>query len=71
MKNGRPGAIRDQIKAAREERGLTSSKLSTIAGLHPTYVGKIERGDKNPSIQVILKIASALGVSFEVGVGDG
>ena len=53
-----------RIRVVRNERKLSQEKLAELAGCHPTYIGQIERGEKNPTIESIYKIASALGISL-------
>jgi transcriptional regulator with XRE-family HTH domain len=52
-------AIRDY----RRVRGVSQEQLGYDSGLHRTYIGGIERGERNPSLANILRIAEALGVS--------
>lgn len=52
-----------RIRNVRKKQGLSQEDLAEKAGLHPTYVGGVERGERNPSLESILKIASALEVS--------
>jgi transcriptional regulator with XRE-family HTH domain len=47
------------IKARRFTNALM---LSRVAGLTTTYVGQVERGDRVPSLAVVLKLARGLGV---------
>lgn len=47
----------------REERGLSQEGFALEAGVHRTYVGGIERGERNPSFTSLLRLATALGVS--------
>lgn len=53
-----------RIRKYRTERGLSQEKLAELSGCHHTYVGQIERGEKNATIESIEKIAAALNVSL-------
>ena len=44
--------------------GLSQEKLAERAGLHPNYVGKIERGVRNATLDVAARVAKALKVSL-------
>ncbi|HOX45648.1 MAG TPA: helix-turn-helix transcriptional regulator [Myxococcota bacterium] len=50
--------IRDQ----RQQQGLTQEELAFRSGLHRTYVGSVERGERNLSVLNIIRLARALGV---------
>lgn len=50
------------VRRLRAERKLTQEQLAHEAGLDLTYVGGIERGRRNPSVDVLGRIAEALGV---------
>jgi transcriptional regulator with XRE-family HTH domain len=50
-----------RIRRHREERGWTLPMLAKRSGLHKTYVGQIERGERNPSLVVVIQIADAFG----------
>jgi transcriptional regulator with XRE-family HTH domain len=52
------------IRTLRLARGLTIEGLAHEAELHPTYVSGIERGRNNPSLDVLVHVASALDVSL-------
>lgn len=49
-----------RIRKYRKGKGYTQEELSSKCNLHPTYIGQIERGEKNPSIESIYKICKAL-----------
>lgn len=51
------------VRRLRIERGLTQEQLAFEAGIDLTYEGGIERGKRNPSLLVIVRVANALGVS--------
>lgn len=52
------------IKEKRSALGISQEELASRAGLHRTYVSEVERGERNPSIASIEKLAQALEVSF-------
>ena len=55
----------NRIRAAREKRDLSQESLAERADLHPTYIGQVERGEKNLTIVSLLKISAALGIPPE------
>lgn len=54
----------DKIRELRKEKGLSQEQLSFKADLHRTYIGMIERAEKNITLVNIEKIANALNVSI-------
>jgi len=52
-----------RVRELRKAREFSQEELAHRAGLHYTYVGGIERGERNPALVNIGKIAAALGVS--------
>jgi len=50
------------VRARRRELGLSQEQLAEKAGVHRTYVGMLERGEKNVTIYNIERIANALTV---------
>ena len=53
-----------RIRNYRTKQGLSQEKLAELSGCHPTYIGQIERGEKNATIESIEKIAIALNISL-------
>ena len=53
-----------RIRNYRVAKGFSQEKLAELSGCHHTYIGQIERGEKNATIESIEKIASALNVSL-------
>ena len=51
-----------RLRLLRKERGLSQEELGFRADLDRTYVGGIERGERNPSLVNICRIAGALGI---------
>ena len=49
------------IRSFRQQKGWSQEKLAECSGVHPTHIGLIERGKRNPSIDVADAIANALG----------
>jgi transcriptional regulator with XRE-family HTH domain len=54
-----------KIRELREKSGLTQEELAFISNLHRTYIGMIERAEKNITITTLFKISNALGVSIK------
>lgn len=50
------------LRALRKERGLSQEHLADLAGIHRTFVGSVERCERNISIDNIERLAKALGV---------
>lgn len=53
------------IRELRMERGFSQEKLAHLAGLHRTYVGAVERGERNITLLNAQRIAEALGVALD------
>jgi len=54
----------NKVREERAKRNLSQEKLAEIAGMHRTYIGMIERAEKNITIRNIKKIANALNLSL-------
>lgn len=52
-----------RVRMRRFEIEMTQEELAEKADLHPTYVGSVERGERNISIENIISLAKALGCS--------
>lgn len=52
------------MRRLRESQRLTQEQLAALTGLHRTYIGSVERGERNISIDNMERIALALGVSL-------
>ncbi|MHA6760042.1 helix-turn-helix domain-containing protein [Streptacidiphilus sp. PAMC 29251] len=51
-----------RVRAKRHELGKSQEQLAEVVGLHWTFVGQVERGQRNISLHNILKLAEGLGV---------
>ncbi|MEY4904377.1 MAG: hypothetical protein RLZZ292_2192 [Bacteroidota bacterium] len=54
----------EKVRDLRKIQGLSQEQLALKAGLHRTYIGMIERAEKNITLLNIEKIAHALGVKI-------
>lgn len=54
----------NRIRSYRKKLGLSQEKLAELSGCHPTYIGQLERGEKNATLESIEKISLALEVSL-------
>ena len=58
------------LREARQAKGLSQEALADAADLHRTYVGSVERGERNISIDNIERLAHALGVTAASLLGE-
>ena len=56
--------IGEKIKSLREEKELTQKELSDRAGCAITTLSRLEHGSRNPKLQTVIKIATALQVDY-------
>lgn len=54
----------ERVRELRLAIGLSQEELAFKSGMHRTYLGGIERGERNPSLKNIAAIAKALGVTL-------
>lgn len=57
------GRLAKKLRVLRQERGWSQEAFADEAGLHRTYISDLERGARNPTITVVDKLATALGVT--------
>jgi transcriptional regulator with XRE-family HTH domain len=56
--------VGQRIRSLRKERGLSQEQLGEKGGFHYSYIGQVERGEKNVSLLNLAKISEALEVSL-------
>lgn len=59
-----------RVRAERERLGISQEALADTAGLHRTYVGSVERGERNVGLLNVLRLARVLGVGPNVFLRD-
>lgn len=59
-----------RVRRLREAIGISQEALATKANIHRTYIGGIERGERNPTLTMIHRIARALDVDPTDLLGD-
>lgn len=60
----RLGELGRRVRQARMDAGFSQEELAERAGLHRTYVGSVERGERNISIKNLWALTDALGVQL-------
>jgi transcriptional regulator with XRE-family HTH domain len=55
-------AFGNRVRENRKAKGISQEKLADLAGMHRTYIGAIERGEQNVSVDNINRLAKALKV---------
>ena len=55
----------NKLKAIREERNLSQEDLALLCGIDRTYIGRIERLERKPTIVILEKIANGLGIKLK------
>ena len=54
----------EKVRKERRQKGLSQEELAARAGVHRTYIGMIERSEKNITLENIEKITTALGLKI-------
>jgi len=55
-----------KLKEAREKKEMTQSEVATLANIHVNYYARVERGEENPSLDKLRKIAEILNVTIQL-----
>ena len=55
--------LASNVRALRHAKGVSQEELAARCGLHRTYVGSVERGERNVTLSTLEVLASVLGVS--------
>lgn len=53
----------EELRKAREQKGLSQEELGFESGYHRTYISQLERGLKSPTLKAIFSLANALGLN--------
>ncbi|MEN5051349.1 helix-turn-helix transcriptional regulator [Brevundimonas naejangsanensis] len=56
--------VGSNVRERRNQLGMTQNQLAASAGLGRTYLGGIEKGQRNPSLLVLARLAEVLGVDL-------
>lgn len=64
------GLLAKNIRLHRNQLGISQEKLAELCGLHRTYIGAVERAERNVSADNMEKIARALGVPLPELLSD-
>ena len=62
--------IGNNVRENRKKLGLSQEELADLSGVHRTYIGAVERGEKNISALSIAKIAKALKIKPDKLLND-
>lgn len=62
--------VGQRIRKYRQKANMTQEKLAELAELHHTYIGQVERGEKNLTLTTLERIAQALHVSYSELFGE-
>jgi transcriptional regulator with XRE-family HTH domain len=55
-----------RVRRIRTERGISQEELARAVGMHRTYLGGVERGERNLTLRSVERLADRLGVDVRV-----
>ena len=61
--------MRQALRNFRHAAGISQEALADLAGIHRTYVGDVERGERNVSLLNMVRLSAALGTPLSQVVG--
>ncbi len=70
MSNARLQAFGAKVRAMRKQKGRSQEELASLAGLDRSYMGHIERGEKNITLLKIYQISDALSLPAAIFLTD-
>lgn len=59
-----------RIRAYRKQQHLSQEDLAELCDFHPTYIGQLERGEKNATLESISKLSQGLGITLNTLLKD-
>jgi transcriptional regulator with XRE-family HTH domain len=62
-------AVGRRVREIRTARGISQEALAVAVGVHRTYLGGIERGERNLTLRTVERLAARLGVDVHVLLG--
>lgn len=62
--------IGEQIKTIRQELGMSRRAFSEAAGISDSYLAELEKGKKQPTVNILSKIANAFNISISDILGE-
>ena len=63
-------AVGSNLRAYRQQRGLSQEAFADVIGVHRTYLGGVERGERNLTLRSVERIAGQIGVDPRALLGE-
>ncbi len=63
--------LADNVRAYREKKGISQDEFAALCGLHRTYVGSVERCERNVTLATLELLAETIGVSVPDLLSEG